>query len=87
VTAPAIDVDSIEHLDHTPACEGPRHKADPPPAGFWVDIHGCKKMFACVDCVAHDRAMFSRWGEYGIPCRHCGWYFTTFESAEKVVPL
>jgi hypothetical protein len=78
-------VDSIEHLDHTPACEGTLHKNVPPAAQFWVNIHGCKAKFACAGCVAYDRSIWVNHG--GRKCSHCMRFFSTFESAEWVTPL
>ena len=86
--SPAVLSAAIEHLDHHPSCEGRTHKADPPPAQFWADIHGCVQKFGCAVCIQADRDNFTALAEVGLKCAICGYYFYAFEQAfTRVVPL
>lgn len=88
ITDSAAIAASVEQLDFSPACESQRHKTDPPPADFLVDIHGCLQKFSCAACVQGDRDYFAYYRDIGRQCRHCGFWFYEFARAiTKVVPL
>lgn len=79
MTAPAIEIQTVEDIDLTPVCEGKRHAAAPVPADWWVELHDCDEKFACTPCLDHiksewDRA-FDCYGG-GAKCRVCQRRFT-----------
>lgn len=91
MTAPAIDIETVENIDLTPVCEDDRHAdGDRPPADFWIDQHGCSESFDCAACLAYHKAFIERLLADGRPmyCDGCHKRFMAFEQAvTKVVPL
>ncbi|RBO87549.1 hypothetical protein [Nocardia puris] len=85
MTAVRRDANSIEHLDHDPACESGDHDPDVPRADYWIDSHGCHQAFWCAACVENGREGFRR--HESMMCRKCGRVFKRFAAGLKVVPL
>lgn len=81
--------DSIEHLDHEPACVGVAHDNAPrPPATVWVNQHGCLELLLCTPCLTHDRKIILDFLEDDdVQCSICHHRFGDWETFAQVVPL
>lgn len=82
-------VESIEHLDHQVNCSHASHKADPPPAAYYFDQHGCVDGFLCDPCLASCERLFARYIEMAgaVECPYCRDAFTSMSVLARVVPL
>lgn len=85
MTAPAIEIQTVEDIDLTPVCGDERHGESRPRADWWVDIHGCTDIFQCAPCHAGDMAEIKSW-EW-VRCTHCRQIYAAASFVTKVVPL
>lgn len=63
-------IQSIEHLDHTPMCEGRAHRGPAAPADFYIDQHGCANYLLCAACVRDDHERLGHLDD--CCCDECG---------------
>lgn len=87
--APTMDAALIEQLNHKPPCGTKQHKADPPAATHWIDMHGCNEGLFCTPCLNLLRKRFEDRMQLVGPlrCQFCGGHFATFAETYTVVAL
>lgn len=83
--AAAPTVDSIEHLDHDPMCEGPLHVGPPKPADYHCIRHTCPDILLCADCVEADFQDLA--GSSYYRCDLCGLAAATLAELITVRPI
>ncbi|WP_280448425.1 hypothetical protein [Nocardia brasiliensis] len=89
MTAPAIEEAQLEHLDYNPCCAAERHRGARSKADFWINVHGCARLFVCRPCLASWQKEWAETiAEYGYaPCAQCFSHFMRLGDVAEVVAL